>query len=157
MSRSKSASKIMKISKITNFIINGGGKVVFINLLCYQIMCRHILYYGHILRCFPKSEKKWKRNLVLFDMNNIKDKNLIKPTIVQYSRQYPLGHVESLCKLHWRSLPYVHQSVQLLQKIDWYKNKIRVSDVVSMNEMNDWNQVWSKSGHTGDFNLLYSN
>ena len=39
----------------------------------------------------------------------------------------------------------------------WYKNKIRVIDVVSMNEMNDWNQVWSKSGHPGDFNLLYSN
>ena len=37
------------------------------------------------------------------------------------------------------------------------KNKIRVIDVVSVNVMNDWNQVWSKSGHTGDFNLLYSN
>ena len=58
------------------------SKVVFINLLCYQIMCRHILY-NHILRCFPKSEKKIEN--VLFDINNMQDKKLIKPTIVQYS------------------------------------------------------------------------
>ena len=43
-------------------------------------MCRHILYI-HILRCFPKSQKKIEN--VIFDMNNIKDKNLMKLTIAE--------------------------------------------------------------------------